>query len=113
MNDDQMSAFIAENRTASRIYMLGRSDGYLEGHADGYQQAGDAAELAGHAYYAMDALEAHTRAFSRAAADALTVPRFQERPAPVSNIKSPPTLEAFLSGLRRGGILRDMEAKAA
>ncbi|WP_345150469.1 hypothetical protein [Arthrobacter ginkgonis] len=108
-----MAAFITENRTASRIYMLGRTDGYVHGHADGHREAADAAELAARAYYAMDAAEAHTRAFSRAAADALTVPRFQDRPTPVATVKPVPTLEAFMSGLRRGGWLRDVQEVAA
>lgn len=105
------SEFIAANRRAHEIYTQGWEEGHAHGYAEGRRSAGEAAELAGRAYYAMSAHEAHTRAFAKSAADALTVPRMASKPMPTATIRATPTLDQFMAGLRSGGIL--VEAVAA
>lgn len=107
------SEFIATNPRAHAIYCQGWSDGHAHGYTDGHRDAGDAAELAGRAYHAMSAQEAHARAFAKSAADALTVPRMASKPMPAATIKPTPTLDEFMAGLRRGGVLGDVQAVRA
>lgn len=107
MNNSQ---FIASNSRAHAIYCEGWQAGHTHGYTQGHRDAGDAAELAGRAYYAMSASEAHTRAFAKSAADALTVPRMASKPMPTATIKPTPTLDQFMAGLRRGGVLGDVQA---
>ncbi len=110
MND---SEFIATNDRARAIYTRGWGDGHAHGYTDGHRDAGDAAELAGRAYYAMEASAVHTREFAKSAADALTVPRMASKPMPTATIKPKPTLDEFMAGLRRGGVLGDVQAVRA
>ena len=105
--------FIATNSRARAIYTQGWEDGHRQGHQDGYRDAGDAAGLAARAYYAMEADEAHTRAFAKTAADALNVPRMAARPTPKPTLRAVPALAQFLDGLRRGGILADRQEVSA
>lgn len=105
--------FIATNPRAHAIYTQGWEDGHRQGQQDGYRDAGDVAELAARAYYAMEANEAHTRAFAKTAADALDVPRMAARPTLKPTTHTAPTLAQFLDGLRRGGILNDRQGAAS
>ncbi|MGG5753183.1 hypothetical protein ACQ3I4_11240 [Zafaria sp. Z1313] len=113
MRDAELREFIVRNRTATRCYLEGRADGYVEGLADGHQQAGDAAELTARKLLATAELGAQQAALAASAAEFLTVPRAAARPMPTTTIRPAPSLAQFLDGLRRGGILRDRQAVAA
>lgn len=105
--------FIATNPRARAIYALGWEDGHRQGQQEGRRSVTDAAEQAASRFYALEATDAHNRAHTADTAKALDVPRFRERPMPVSTIKPAPSLAQFLAGLRHGGMLNDRQKVAA
>ncbi|MGP5608642.1 hypothetical protein [Arthrobacter rhombi] len=107
------TAFIATNARAHALYTQGWEDGHAQGHRDGLRDAGNAAELAAVRFYTLEATDAHNRAQVADTARSLDVPRFRDRPMPVSTIKPKPSLAQFLDGLRRGGILTDRQGVSA
>lgn len=98
-----------QNRRAHSVFIQGWEAGYRIGQQDGRRSVVDAAERGAERFYALEATDVANRALVADTAKSLDVPRFQQRPTVVPTIKPKPTLDQFLRGLRKGGVLTDIQ----